>query len=46
MCSSEETFPWNLEEENVFIEVSRDDSAGVWRTRARRALKICVKMVT
>ena len=42
---SQETFPWNLEQENVFIEVSGNDSAGVWRMRARPALKICVKML-
>ena len=43
---SQETFPWNLEQENVFIEVSRNDSAGVWCARARPTLKIYVKMLT
>ena len=27
-------FPWDLEEETVFIEVSRNDSADVWNARA------------
>ena len=34
MYPSQQTFPWNLEQENVFTEVSRNDSAGVWRARA------------
>ena len=34
MYPSQETFPWNLEQENTFIEVSRNHSADVWRTLA------------
>ena len=35
---------WN--KKTFSLEVSRNDSAGVWRARARPALKICVKMLT
>ena len=33
MYSSQETFPWILEQETVFIKVSRNDLAGVGRAR-------------
>ena len=34
MYSSQETFPWILDQETVFIKVSRNDSAGVGPARA------------
>ena len=41
MYPSRVKFPWNLEQANVFIEISRNDAAGMWHLRKAGFENLC-----